>query len=332
MPGQNGKSAGPIIHTIDVSKKFHDEFAVRDVSLDVPRGIIFGFIGPSGAGKTTTIRLLIGTLSPTSGQVQVLGRSPSHFNQSTRAAIGYMPQLFALYPDLTVWENLNFAASIYGMGLFRGKRLKQVLDFVEMYGDRRKLARDISGGMQRRLSLAATLVHNPQLLFLDEPTAGIDPVLREKFWEHFRVLRDQGRTVFVTTQYVGEAAYCDMVGIMAEGQLLIVDTPENLRRRAYGGEIVQMHTTERVDYDHLVQLRQLPFVKPNGVTRAGDQDVNLTVDEASTAIPELLEWGKSHGLTIESIQQYVPPFEDVFVKLVKENQGTAVSPAAVSAE
>ena len=130
------------------------------------------------------------------------------------------------------------------MGLLRGKRLKEALKFVELYEHRSKLARNISGGMLRRLSLAATLVHNPQLLFLDEPTAGIDPVLRHKFWEHFQELKNQGRTIFITTQYVSEADNCDLVGVQNNGKLLLVDTPQGIRHQAYGGDMVDFHTAQ----------------------------------------------------------------------------------------
>ncbi len=227
-----------VISAKHLTKKFGDETAVQDVSFDVPRASIFGFIGPSGSGKTTTVRLLTGVYTPTDGQVIVLDRNPAKFSQGERARLGYMPQLFVLYPNLTVWENLNFAASLYGMSLFRGKRLKEALKFVELYEHRSKLARNISGGMLRRLSLAATLVHDPQLLFLDEPTAGIDPVLRRKFWDHFRELKNQGRTIFITTQYVSEADNCDLVGVQNNGKLLLVDTPQGIQtsrlRRRYG--------------------------------------------------------------------------------------------------
>src|SRR5512143_371187 len=229
-----------VISVQHLTKKFGDETAVQDVSFDVSRASIFGFIGPSGSGKTTTIRLLTGVYTPTDGQVIVLDHNPAQFSRNERARLGYMPQLFVLYPNLTVWENLNFAASLYGMGLFRGKRLKGALKFVELYEHRWKLARDISGGMLRRLSLAATLVHDPQLIFLDEPTAGIDPVLRRKFWDHFRELKSQGRTIFITTQYVSEADNCDLVGVMNEGRLVLVDTPDRLRQRAMGGDVVEL--------------------------------------------------------------------------------------------
>ena len=303
------------IQAVNLGKKYGDQSVVTAVTFDIPRGNIFGFIGPSGAGKTTTVRMLTGVVKPTSGTVTVLGSPPGQFHTRTREKIGYMPQLFALYPDLTVWENLNFAASLYGMGLVRGKQLHRVLEFVELDSHRRKLARDISGGMQRRLSLAATLVHDPEVLFLDEPTMGIDPILRSKFWEHFDTLKSQGRTLFVTTQYVGEAAYCDLIGVLAEGHLLAVDTPAGLRRRAFGGEVVELHTPQRMDYNRLQLLRQLPFV--HDITRLDDLDLRVVVDDASSAIPALLNWGQAQQVPIDSIREYLPPFDDVFVQVVK---------------
>jgi len=251
-----------VISVQHLTKKFGDEAAVQDVSFEIPRGSIFGFIGPSGSGKTTTVRLLTGVYTPTDGQVLVFGRNPAKFSQSEKASLGYMPQLFVLYPNLTVWENLNFAASLYGMGLFRGKRLKDALKFVELYEHRSKLARNISGGMLRRLSLAATLVHNPQLLFLDEPTAGIDPVLRRKFWDHFRDLKNQGCTIFITTQYVSEADNCDLVGVQNNGKLLLVDTPQGIRHHAYGGDMVDFRTAQPFGFDAEAMLRSLSFVRP----------------------------------------------------------------------
>ncbi|MCC7353121.1 MAG: ABC transporter ATP-binding protein [Anaerolineae bacterium] len=316
---QSGATNDVIIEAKAVSKHFGSEIAINEVSFQIPPGKIFGFIGPSGSGKTTMIRLLAGIYKPTAGDVSVLGLRPSQFTRQTRERIGYMPQLFVLYPGLTVWENLSFVASIYGMGLQRGARLKQALDFVELGGHKNKLARTLSGGMQRRLGLAATLVNDPELIFLDEPTAGIDPVLRQKFWGHFRELRDKGRTLFVTTQYVGEAAYCDLVGVLVQGRLLVMDTPTGLRHRAFGGEIVDLRTKERLDRSYLEILRGLPFVTGK-VTRPDEQGtiVRLIVDEASTAMPALLDWCKEQNVAIESIEEHLPPFDDIFVALVKK--------------
>jgi ABC-2 type transport system ATP-binding protein len=305
-----------VISAKHLTKKFASETVVQDVSFDVPRSSIFGFIGPSGSGKTTTIRLLTGVYTPTDGQVIVLDRNPAQFSQSERARLGYMPQLFVLYPNLTVWENLNFAASLYGMGLFRGKRLKGALRFVELYEHRWKLARDISGGMLRRLSLAATLVHDPQLIFLDEPTAGIDPVLRRKFWDHFRELKDQGRTIFVTTQYVSEADNCDLVGVQNNGKLLLVDTPQGLRHHAYGGDMVDFRTAQPFDFQAEAMLRLLSFVRAKTV-RTGPDSMRIIVDRASTATPELMEWAQQQNIKVKGVEEYTPSFEDVFVELVR---------------
>ena len=305
-----------VISAKHLTKKFGDETAVEDVSFDVPRSSIFGFIGPSGSGKTTTVRLLTGVYTPTDGQVIVLDHNPARFSQSERARIGYMPQLFVLYPNLTVWENLNFAASLYGMSLFRGKRLKEALNFVELYEHRSKLARNISGGMLRRLSLAATLVHDPQLLFLDEPTAGIDPVLRRKFWDHFRELKDQGTTIFITTQYVDEADNCDLVGVQNNGKLLLVDTPQGIRHHAYGGDIVEFRTSETFNFQTEAMLRSLPFIRAQTV-RTDSKSMRIIVDQASTAIPDLMEWAQQQNVQVQSMEEYLPSFEDVFVELVR---------------
>ena len=247
----------------------------------------------------------------------VLGEDPVNFSQTMRARIGYMPQLFVLYPELTVWENLNFAASLYGMPLRRGKRMEEILEFVELHEHRGKLARDISGGMQRRLTLAATLIHRPELLFMDEPTAGIDPVLRRKFWDRFQELHDEGRTLFVTTQYVSEASYCDLVGVLHEGRLLMVETPEGLRQRAYGGDIVELASTERVTYEQIQALSRLDYVHERP-QRIDDKHLRIIVDEAATAVMKLVSWCEEQGISVDSVEEFQPPFDDVFVQIVKD--------------
>jgi ABC-2 type transport system ATP-binding protein len=307
-----------IIHTEQLTITFGEQVGVENVNLDVARGQTLGFIGPSGSGKTTAVRLLTGIYEPTAGTANVFGTAPRSFTRPIREKIGYMPQLFALYPELTVWENLNFAASIYGVSYKRQPRLNELLEFVDLSEHKGKLARNLSGGMQRRLSLAATLVHSPELIFLDEPTAGIDPVLRRKFWDHFKALQREGRTMFVTTQYVGEAAYCDLVGVMVKGRLVALETPDGLRRRAFGGEAVDMVTKERLVHKDLGRLRRLPFVKGKVTRLENGNGVRLIVEESSTAIPALLEWCRQEYVPVESIEPYLPPYDDVFVELVKD--------------
>ncbi len=315
MAGAGESKHPPIIVSEGLKKQFNGLVAVRDATFEVPRGSIFGFIGPSGSGKTTMIRMMTGVYAPTDGRVTVLGSDPKKFSRGTRARLGYMPQHFALYKNLSIWENLTFAASLYGMGLMRGRQLGRVLDVVELDEHRNTLARDASGGMQRRLSLAATLVHDPELIFLDEPTAGIDPILRRKLWDHFRELQRHGRSLFITTQYVSEAAYCDLVGVINEGKMVAVDTPDALRKRAFGGDTIELVSKDVIDFRQEQSIRDLPFVR--NTVRTGPSRLRVVVDEAKTATPALLEWARAQNMTVESVEEFVPPFEDVFVELVE---------------
>ena len=322
----------PIVVTEGLTKQFGKQKAVDDLTLEVPRGTIFGFIGPSGSGKTTTVRLLTGVQSPTDGTVRVMGTQPSSFGEEERSKIGYMPQLSVLFPHLSIMENLRFVASIYGMPWGRRSQLVKVLEFVELSDDRRKRLRQASGGMQRRLALAAALVNEPELLFLDEPTTGIDPVLRRKFWDHFESLRDEGRTLFVTTQYVGEAAYCDLIGVLRSGRLLTVDTPEGLRRQAFGGEVIDLTVADRIEQDLITDVTQLEYVSHAQRTLADGRGLRITVDDADTVIPPLQRWLEECGVAVESIDRYVPPFDDVFVKLVESEGPTELTGLADAAD
>ncbi len=309
-----------VVHMRGVDKKFGDVTALHDINLDVPKGSIFGFIGPSGCGKTTTIRLMVGNYQPSAGEIKVLDKIPDKFSHIEQKRIGYMTQLFILYPELTIIENLNFSASLYGFPYKRRKeRFADLLDLVELTGHEKKKAQNISGGMQRRLSLAATLIHDPELIFLDEPTAGIDPVLRRKFWDHFRALRDDGHTLFITTQYVGEAAYCDYVGVMRNGRLLMVETPDGLRRRALGGEIVAVHAENPFSGQVLAAIGDLPGVKQEP-TLLNSSSITVLVEEADSAIPQLLHWCENNGVEIDSINEFVPSFDDIFVKIMEDEE------------
>ncbi|MEA2519023.1 MAG: type transport system ATP-binding protein, partial [Chloroflexota bacterium] len=222
-----------------VSRRFEDRVVLRDVNLAVPRGTILGIIGPSGAGKTTTIRMLTGAIAPTSGNVAVMGRDPRRFHRSDRERIGYMPQSFTLYTDLTAGENIDFVASLFGMlWRRRRRRVREVLNIVDLWDARGRQAGRLSGGMQRRLELACALVHEPELIILDEPTAGIDPLLRGSIWEELHRLRDAGRTLLVTTQHVSEAEECDAVAMIVDGQFVALAPPDDLRRLATNGYLL----------------------------------------------------------------------------------------------
>lgn len=238
-----------------VGRSFGDKVAVQDVTLGIAPGTILGLIGPSGCGKTTLLRMLVGLLAPTDGTVRLLGQDPVQAGAALRQRVGFMPQQSVLFPNLSLDDNLSFAAALYGVR-WRGRRARrrELLRFVDLHRHRSTLLSHASGGMQRRLALAATLVHDPELLVLDEPTAGIDPLLRARFWERFRELRNEGRTLVVSTQYVGEAAECDEVAVLVDGRLLAVDTPEGLVDRAYA-PIGGVPAGEAPDYDEVfVQL------------------------------------------------------------------------------
>lgn len=298
-----------------LSKEFEPGVGVFDLDLDIPKGSIFGFIGPSGSGKTSTIRLLTGIIAADSGDLMVLGKSPLEFDRIARSYLGYMPQLSVLYPELTLRQNLNFAASLFSVR-WRGRRrrVREMLDFVDLLSARNRLLRNASGGMQRRLALAATLIHEPELLFLDEPTAGIDPVLRRKFWDRFIDLKAQGRTIFVTTQYVGEAAYCDKVGVLSRGRLIAIDTPEGLRRQAMGGEVLDVRFASALSSEQVSRL-----VEAAHATRweaRGPAEYRLVVEDAGNEAADVSEWAASNGVVVESVEPYQPPFDDVFVELV----------------
>jgi ABC-2 type transport system ATP-binding protein len=306
----------PIISASGLTKSFDPSSGVFDIDLSIEPGLIVGLIGPSGSGKTTTVRLMTGILAPESGSIEVLGSNPTEFNSRLRARIGYMPQDLVLYPDLTLRQNIDFAASLYGLPHFRrSKRIGALIDFVELGDAKDRLPAEASGGEQRRAMLAATLVHQPELVFLDEPTAGIDPVLRRKFWERFEELSSEGRTLVVTTQYVGEAAYCHRVAVLAMGRVIAFDTPDGLRRTAYGGELVEVTFERPPTPDDLAVLQGTVTDRPLEWLDA--RTARMIVADAGEAGPAITKWADERGLEIERSESYQPPFDDVFVHLIE---------------
>jgi ABC-2 type transport system ATP-binding protein len=212
------------------------------------------------------------------------------------------------------------------MGYFsRRKRLRYALDLVELADVRNRLSSQLSGGMQRRLELACSLVHDPLLLFADEPTGGIDPVLRGKFWEHFRELRNEGRTLFVTTQYVGEAAYCDLVGVMRGGRLLHIDTPEGLRRTAMGGDVIKLVVNAPRSLDAIQLLQRHPAISDVRRSRTAPGLLYVYTEDSGATLPQIFELFKDHpDITIEQAQEYQPPFDDIFIRLMEQAEDNHV--------
>jgi ABC-2 type transport system ATP-binding protein len=215
------------IHTENLSKRYKDLMAVNRLNLSIKKGIIYGLLGPNGAGKTTTIKILCGLLRQTEGKAFIFENDCS--TKSNSLLIGYMPQETALYLDLTVHQNLVLFGEIFGLSKSKIlEREKELLEFVNMIDFKNQLVSNLSGGMKHRISLACSLIHDPKLLILDEPTIGIDPVLKASFWDYFYKLKDKGTTILVTTHYMDEARHCDKVGLLSEGKLIIDETPSEI--------------------------------------------------------------------------------------------------------
>jgi len=312
-----------------VSRSFDDRRVVDQVDLTVPRGTILGIIGPSGAGKTTTIRMLTGALTPTSsGDVRVLGLEPRRFRRRDREQIGYMPQQFALYEELTAGENIDFVASLFGM-LWprRRRRVQEVLKTVDLWDARKRQAGKLSGGMQRRLELACALVHEPTLIILDEPTAGIDPLLRGSIWDELHRLRDAGQTLLVTTQHISEAEECDAVALIVGGRIVALASPDELRRMATNGDLLDIVTAKMFDGTN---LNGTPGVVD--VRQDGPRHLRVLVDDAGTALPVVVDRIRSGGTDVESAREERLSFDEIFTILVERHQEALAAERAGAAD
>lgn len=324
-------SGDPAVHVRDVSMTYPGDGGVHRLDLEVPSGCIFGLVGPSGSGKTTAVQLLLGLLAPDEGEVSVLGEDPLAFSREERQRIGYLPQESVLYPELSLRHNLNFVASVYGMpwrarlwpkseagkqARQRVREVVQLLDLEEREGHR---LRDLSGGEKRRLALATALVHDPELLILDEPTTGIDPVLRQELWRHFADLREQGRTLFVTTQYVTEAGYCDIVAILVDGRVLTAAPPEELRREAFGGRMVEFGFSRPLSTAEADDVSTLDTII--SVDRGAEPStLRATVTDQETAEREVAGWAADNDVELTEAAQTQPSFDEVFVELVERHR------------
>jgi ABC-2 type transport system ATP-binding protein len=318
---ENGQSSFAISME-NASLDFGGGAGVFDLDISLPQGAILGMIGPSGCGKTTTIRLLNGIFGPTSGEVRVFGKNPLQFSEVDKDRIGYIPQQFILYPTLSAEENLHFLGGIYGMSPSERKaKIPPLLEFVDLMDARKRLARKLSGGMQRRLMLAGALLHDPDFLIADEPTAGIDPILRARIWENFRQLRDQGKTLLVTTQYVGEAAYCDRVAVMRNGRLVTVDTPRGLQRQAMGGEVIHLQVEQSQMVACMRFLEEQPQVSKTEHVPGEPDSIYAFVADAGKELPNLLGIQREQqGITPKIAEPYLPAFDEVFVRLIQKSE------------
>jgi ABC-2 type transport system ATP-binding protein len=303
-----------VVQTSGLTKRFGSLVAVDHMDLSVNAGEIFGFLGPNGAGKTTTVRILCGLMMPTSGMATVVGHDVVTEPEEVKQRIGYMPQAYGLYDDLTVDENLEFFGSVYRVPRDeRRKRADEILQLVRLEEFRKHYAGQLSGGMKRRLSLAVSLIHNPELLILDEPTAGIDPPLRRIFWQYFRELNKRGVTFFINTHYMDEAELCDRLALISYGKLVSLGPPTELKRKAVGGERIELVTADLPRTDAI--LKDSKLVREIKTSNGG---IQLVVDEAASAIPKLTSLLREHGVEVLQVKQLQPSLEDVFIKLVEQ--------------
>jgi ABC-2 type transport system ATP-binding protein len=299
----------PVVIADNLTRRFGDFIAVDHINFSVGAGEIIGYLGPNGSGKTTTIRMLLGLLEPSDGRATVLGFDAFRESEQVRSRAGYMSQKFALYDDLTVQENLAFYGGVYGI---RDRvHLSETFALVGLAGHERRLAGDLSAGWRQRLALAIALVHHPGLVFLDEPTSGVDPNARRTFWDLIYQLASGGMTVFVTTHYMDEAEYCGRVGIMRDGKLLALDTPAALKAGVVPGEVWELEA------EPIQDALNAPTTCP-GVVRVGLAGDHLRmITNRGMNERELRAGLGSAGLLVKGITHSEPTLEDVFLSLAK---------------
>lgn len=300
------------IEAIQLTKKFGDFTAVNQVSFTIPRGEIFGLLGPNGAGKTTTIRMLCGILQPTAGEARVMGYDVAKHTEEIKQRIGYMSQKFSLYDDLTVYENLDFYANLYGVPREKLKpRLAELIEMAGLRGHEKQLSSGLSGAWRQRLALACAIVHEPPMLFLDEPTAGVDPVSRREFWEMIYQLAGRGVSVLATTHYMDEAEFCNVIGMMYRSRLIALSDPDSLREGLIG--VLFEVDCQEPGRAELV-LKDLPIVQDvaaHGVLL----HVQVASEEQKVELEQTLQ---SSGIIVERIERVQPSLEDIFVSLVDQ--------------
>ena len=309
------------IETDKLTKRFDHVTAVRGVDLAVEHGEIFGLIGPDGAGKTTLIRLLATVIPPTEGAARVLGHDITRDQEAIRAHIGYMPQRFSLYGDLSVWENLNFFADVHGVrGKEREEQLKRLLAFARLERFRDRRARYLSGGMQKKLALACALVHRPRILLLDEPTTGVDPVSRREFWDILAELLADQVTIMVSTPYMDEAERCTRVGLMYRGDILVQDTPEAIIARV-PGTLLEIHILPGEDGRLPMRRARDIVARVEGVDEVqihGDQ-LRAFVAQPDAVLPRLRQVLDQARIPYSTIQPGRPHLEDAFIHILQSD-------------
>ncbi|MBS3784591.1 MAG: ABC transporter ATP-binding protein [Anaerolineae bacterium] len=308
-----GVAEAHIIEARNLTKQFKNVTAVNDLDLSIRPGEIFGLLGPDGAGKTTTIRMLCAIMDPTDGRANVAGFDTVKEPEAIKQRIGYMPQQFSLYGDLTVDENLTFFADIFQVDRkTRRERKQTLLEFARLTQFRDRRAAHLSGGMQKKLALACTLIHQPEIIFLDEPTTGVDPVSRREFWDILTQLHIEGVTLFVSTPYMDEAERCSRVALMFEGSIIICDQPSHIKGLVEG-ELLEVRPDSLREASRTI--KRLPGVLE--VQTYGDL-LHVFVDDAKARAPLLQDSLREAGITIRHLRQTRPRMEEAFISLIRK--------------
>ncbi|MDP2743979.1 MAG: ATP-binding cassette domain-containing protein [Dehalococcoidia bacterium] len=326
-PAQEHGRSAVTVRVSELTRRFGDFAAVDRVSFEVRRGEIFGLLGPNGSGKTTTIRMITGLLAPTSGSALVLGQDMAREAGVVHSKMGYMSQKFSLFTDLTVEENMNLYGGLYGLSASQlEERKKWVLDMAGLRGKEKLMPLELSGGWKQRLALGCTIIHGPEVIFLDEPTAGVDPLSRRSFWELIQELAFKGTTMFITTHYMDEAEHCHRLGLMYRGKLVALGSPLQLKTERVKGQLAEVVSS---DYARALQLLSAD-ARYRQVSLFGST-IHVTVDDATTASPEIKGLLESGNVSVYSVSRIPFAMEDVFISLVEEHEGQAISPTGPKA-
>ncbi len=314
---QEGERQPPIVIQ-NLTKKFGGFVAVDNVSFSVSSGEVFGWLGPNGAGKTTTIRMLLGLLRPTSGTTYVLGLNSATQTKAMHARVGYMSQLFTLYNDLTAAENIRFYGMVYGLSRSDLRRRQaEIIHMAGLDGRENVLTGTLSGGWKQRLALGCAIVHRPRVVFLDEPTAGVDPISRRDFWTLIYGMAKEGVTVLVTTHYMDEAELCQRVGFISQGRLVAIDTPGRLKRTQMRGDVLEISAANPDAAMRALKAAQQSGQVPLDEVALYGAQIHAVVPSAQTYKEVIRTMLSAEGVAVRSIDWIAPTLEDVFISSVK---------------
>ncbi len=306
------------IQAHQLTKRFGDFTAVDNVSFEIRRGEIFGFLGPNGAGKTTTIRMILGLLRPTAGKVEILGMDAHRETARIRPRVGYMSQRFSLYNDLTVLQNLRFYGAAYGIPADRLEaRIQEALALADLQGREEVKTGDLSGGWRQRLALGAAILHHPEIVFLDEPTAGVDPISRRAFWDLLYRLTDEGVTVFVTTHYMDEAEHCHRLAFIQRGRLIALGTPAELKRNVLEGQVLEISPSDAAQTVRVLTAARERGDLPLKSVELYGALVHVIAPPNARLEKPIRNLLRKHGIRVAGIAAIEPSLEDVFIEAMR---------------